>query len=110
MTDAPDIHGTCPARFDGVKAAFRRNFTDGPEGLDEIGARFTVCQGGEVLLDLWAGHADTARTRPFADDTLVPVFSTGKAVMALMIGWAVERGLLDYEAPVAEVWPSARLL
>lgn len=106
MTDAPpDIHGTCPARFDGVKAAFQRNFTNGPEGLDEIGARFTVCQGGEVLLDLWAGHADTARTRPFAADTLVPVFSTGKAVMALMIGWAVERGLLDYEAPVAEVWP-----
>jgi CubicO group peptidase (beta-lactamase class C family) len=105
MTETPEIHGTCPDRFSGVRDAFVRNFTDGPEGLDEVGARFTVCRAGETLVDLWAGHADTARTRPFTEDTLTPVFSTGKAVMALMIGWAVERGLLDYEAPVAAIWP-----
>ena len=105
MINTPEIYGTCPDRFSGVRDAFVRNFTDGPEGLDEVGARFTVCRAGETLVDLWAGHADTARTRPFTEATLVPVFSTGKAVMALMIGWAVERGLLDYEAPVAAIWP-----
>ena len=105
MINTPEIHGTCPDRFSGVRDAFVRNFTDGPEGLDEVGARFTVCRAGETLVDLWAGHADTARTRPFTEATLAPVFSTGKAVMALMIGWAVERGLLDYEAPVAAIWP-----
>ena len=105
MTDAPEIHGSCPDPFGPVKDAFARNFTDGPEGLDEVGARFTVCRAGEVVLDLWAGQADSVANQSFGPDTLAPVFSTGKAVMALMIAWAVERGLLDYEAPVAAIWP-----
>lgn len=101
-----DIHGLCPDRFAGVRDAFAANFTEAPEGLDELAARFSVCIGGETVLDLWAGHADTAGSRPFTDDTLVPVFSTGKAVMALLIATAVERGLLDYDAPVARYWPA----
>jgi CubicO group peptidase (beta-lactamase class C family) len=101
-----DIHGLCPNRFAGVRDAFAANFTDAPEGLDELAARFSVCIGGETVLDLWAGHADTAKSRPFTDDTLVPVFSTGKAVMSLLIATAVERGLLDYDAPVARYWPA----
>src|SRR5687768_17096833 len=96
-----DIHGVCPDRFGAVKDAFAANFTDAPEGLNELGARFSVCIDGEVVVDLWAGHADTARTRPMAADTLIPVFSTGKAVMATLIATCVERGLLDYEMPVA---------
>lgn len=101
-----DIHGLCPDRFAGVRDAFAANFPDAPEGLDELAARFSVCIGGETVLDLWAGHADTAKSRPFTDDTLVPVFSTGKAVMSLLIATAVERGLLDYDAPVARYWPA----
>ena len=81
MTDLPDIHGPCPDRFAAVKDAFAANFTDAPEGLNELGARFSVCIGGEPVVDLWAGHADTAKTTPFTDATLAPVFSTGKAVL-----------------------------
>ena len=105
MTDLPEIHGPCPARFAAVKDAFAANFTDAPEGLNELGARFSVCIGGVPVIDLWAGHADGARSKPFTDTTLVPVFSTGKAVMALLIAGCVERGLLSYEAPVAAYWP-----
>jgi CubicO group peptidase (beta-lactamase class C family) len=105
MTDLPDIHGVCPDRFTAVRDAFAANFTDAPEGLDEQGARFSVCIGGEPVIDLWGGHADPARTEPFTDATLTPVFSTGKAVMALMIATCVERGLLAYEVPVAAYWP-----
>jgi len=108
MTGAslPDIHGPCPERFARVRDAFAANFTDAPEGLNELGARFSVCIAGERVVDLWAGHADTARTRPFAADTLVPVFSTGKAIMALMMATAVERGKLAYEERVADLWPA----
>mgnify|MGYP003635133986 FL=1 len=105
MTDLPDIHGICPDRFAAVREAFAANFSDAPEGLNELGARFSVCIGGVPVIDLWAGHADTARTTPFTDATLAPVFSTGKAVMALLIATCVERGLLSYEAPVAAYWP-----
>ncbi|RZJ16638.1 MAG: class A beta-lactamase-related serine hydrolase [Brevundimonas sp.] len=106
MTDRPDIHGACPPRFDAVKDAFARNFTDAPEGLNELAARFSVCVDGEPVIDLWAGSADLAGTIPFDARTLVPVFSTGKAVMSLMIAWCVERGLLTYDGRVADHWPA----
>ncbi len=106
MTDLPDIHGVCPPRFDAVKDAFVRNFTDAPEGLNELAARFSVCVEGETVVDLWAGSADLAGTAPFDERTLVPVFSTGKAVMSLMIAWCVERGLLTYDDRVADHWPA----
>ena len=38
----PDIHGLCPPRFAAVKDAFAANFTDAPEGLNELAARFSV--------------------------------------------------------------------
>ncbi|WP_292065323.1 serine hydrolase domain-containing protein [Brevundimonas sp. UBA7664] len=106
MTALPDIHGPCPARFAAVKDAFAANFTEAPEGLNERGARFTVCIGGEIVVDLRAGWADTAQTLPYGETTLTPVFSAGKAVMALMIATCVERGLLDYERPVSDWWPA----
>ena len=105
MTDHPDIHGVCPPRFAAVKDAFAANFTEAPEGLNERGARFSVCLDGAVAIDLWAGWADAAQTIPYDERTLTPVFSTGKAVMALLIASCVERGLLDYEGPVARYWP-----
>ncbi|HEV2082376.1 MAG TPA: serine hydrolase domain-containing protein [Brevundimonas sp.] len=100
-----EIHGTCPVRFGAVKDAFAANFADAPEGLNELAARFTACIGGETVMDLWAGHADVAKTSPFTADALVPVFSTGKAVMATLIATCVERGLLDYDRPVSAYWP-----
>src|SRR5690606_10209693 len=101
-----EIHGTCPDRFAAVKDAFAANFTDAPEGLNELGARFSVCIAGEPVIDLWGGHADTGKTAPFTETTLAPVFSTGKAVMALLMAHAVERGKLSYDQPVAEIWPA----
>ncbi|MBJ7485217.1 serine hydrolase domain-containing protein [Brevundimonas sp.] len=105
MTDLPEIHGICPARFAAVRDAFAANLTDAPEGLDEQAARFSVVVAGEMVIDLWAGMADPRSATPFSETTLTPVFSTGKAVMALLIATCVERGLLDYDRPVAEIWP-----
>jgi len=105
MTDLPELHGLCPDRFGALKDAFVRNFIDAPEGLNEQAARFSVCIEGETVIDLWAGLADPKAGTSFTQETLAPVFSTGKAVMALMIATCVERGLLDYDRPVAEIWP-----
>ena len=107
MTTAPDIHGVCPPRFDAVKDAFAANFTDAPEGLNEQAARFTRRRRrARPSIDLWAGSADPREDTPFTDTTLTPVFSTGKAVMALLIATAVERGKLSYEETVADLWPA----
>jgi CubicO group peptidase (beta-lactamase class C family) len=106
MTEALDIHGVCDPRFAVVKDAFAANFTDAPEGLNEVGARFCVMIEGAPVVDLWAGHADTAKTTPFAEDTLTPVFSTGKAVMALLMATAVEAGKVAYDEKVSHIWPA----
>lgn len=96
-----ELNGTSPARFARVKDALAALFAEG----QELGARFAVAVDGEIVLDLWGGFADRARDRRFASDTLVPVFSTGKAVMALMMARLVEAGKLAYDRPIAEIWP-----
>ena len=106
MTDLPDISGVCPPRLSAVKDAFAANFTDAPDGLNEQAARFSVVIEGEVVVDLWAGHADPAGAVPISERTLMPVFSTGKAVMALLMASAVERGKLAYDEKVAHLWPA----
>ena len=97
----PEIHGLCPERFAAVRAAFEANFAAG----QELGARFSLVQRGELVVDLWAGFADRQRTKPFDERTLTPVFSTTKAVAALLIARLVDAGKLDYAQPVADVWP-----
>lgn len=96
-----DIAGFAAPRFAAVKDAFAANFADGLE----LGARFSVVQAGELVVDLWAGHADRGRARPFDERTLTPVFSTTKALAALLVARAVEEGRLAYDQRVAEIWP-----
>jgi len=96
-----DIHGLCPPQFAAVRDRFAANFAQGLER----GARFTATIGGETVLDIWAGTSDREGTAPYTDRTLTPVFSTGKAVMALLVARAVDQEQLDYEMPVAHYWP-----
>jgi hypothetical protein len=49
-----EIAGFAAPRFAAVQDAFAANFAQGLER----GARFTVVQAGEVVVDLWAGVAD----------------------------------------------------
>jgi CubicO group peptidase (beta-lactamase class C family) len=88
-------------RFAPVRQAFDAAFAAG----EELGARFTLVQDGEVVLDIWSGWADHARERRFEADTLTPVFSTTKAIAALLVARLVDQGKLDYDQTVASVWP-----
>jgi CubicO group peptidase (beta-lactamase class C family) len=96
-----DIHGTCSAAFEPVKDAFAANFAE----RDEIGASVAVIAGDELVVSLWAGYADPARTRPWQEDTLTNVWSTTKAMTALCANLLIDRGELDPDAPVARYWP-----
>ncbi|MEU2857316.1 serine hydrolase domain-containing protein [Streptomyces mirabilis] len=98
---APRVHGHCDARFAAVRTAFEENFRD----RDELGAAVTVTLDGESVVDLWGGWADAARTRPWERETLVNVWSTSKGPTALCAHILADRGLLDFDAPVAAYWP-----
>ncbi|MCI3242504.1 serine hydrolase domain-containing protein [Streptomyces spinosisporus] len=97
----PAVHGHCDERFTAVRTALEENFRD----RGELGAAVTVTVGGEVVVDLWGGWADAARTRPWQRDTLVNVWSTTKGPTALCAHILADRGLLDLDAPVARYWP-----
>jgi CubicO group peptidase (beta-lactamase class C family) len=57
------------------------------------------------VVDLWGGWADEARTRPWEPDTLVDVYSVGKAVVATLLLQLVDAGEVALDTRVAEVWP-----
>ncbi len=95
------VEGACDTRFAACREAVAASLADGYD----LGAAFAVVKDGDLVVDLYGGHADAARTRPWARDTLVNVWSTTKGPMALAIAMAVERGQLSYDKPVAEMWP-----
>jgi CubicO group peptidase (beta-lactamase class C family) len=100
-TTTPPTDGFTTARFDGVRRAFDSLFAD---GLDP-GSAVAAWVDGAPVVDLWGGHSDGARTRPWQRDTLVNVWSVSKGVMAMAAAILVDRGRLDYRAPVARYWP-----
>ena len=67
----------------------------------EVGASVAVTVGGCSVGDLWGGHADPQRTRPWNADTLVNLFSTTKGVAALCAHrLADQRHGLDHVIPI----------
>jgi CubicO group peptidase (beta-lactamase class C family) len=104
MSSPLAISGTCAPGFSAVRDAFAANFEAGRE----VGASFAAVLDGALLVDLWGGHADAARTRPWQRDTLVNVFSTTKAPAALAIHLLASRGALDLDAPLRATGRSSR--
>lgn len=101
MGATPEIHGTCDARFAGVREVFAAQMAN-PE---ELGASVAVTLEGRRVVDLWAGHADAKRTKPWTADTLVNLFSTTKGITAICAHRLADEGKLDIDAPVADYWP-----
>ncbi len=101
MTTTPQINGTCDPRFTAVRETFADNFAT----FGETGAAVAVTIGGRPVVDLWAGFADAARTRPWERDTIVNVYSTTKGMTALCAHRLVDQGRLNLDAPVATYWP-----
>jgi len=96
-----EVDGPVDARFARVRDAFVENFSL----HDELGGAVCVVLDGEVVVDLWGGHRDVDRRRRWERDTLVDVFSVGKALLATAAARLVGEGVLDLDAPVAAVWP-----
>ncbi|MFL6078011.1 MAG: serine hydrolase domain-containing protein [Mycobacteriales bacterium] len=71
----------------------------------ELGLQVAAYLDGRLVVDVVAGVADPATGAPMAWDTLVPAWSTGKGVTATAVHVLVDRGLLDYDTPIAAYWP-----
>jgi len=95
------VHGECDPRFTRVRDAFVKNF----ELHDEVGAAASIVVDGKCVVDIWAGHADQAKSKPWNRDTIVNVWSTTKGLCAMAAHRLADQGKLDLDAPVAKYWP-----
>lgn len=112
MTD--NIRGYVAPGFEAVQDAFEQNFADSlPLGqersssdLQELGAGFSAYIGNELVVDLTGGWQDRRKSKPWTENTLVPVYSTTKPISALTACMELFEKLEEpYETPVAQVWP-----
>ena len=71
----------------------------------ETGLQVAVYQRGALLVDAVAGEADATLGRPLTSETPIFSFSTGKNVSATLAHVLVDRGYLDYDTRVADLWP-----
>jgi CubicO group peptidase (beta-lactamase class C family) len=95
------IEGTNRPEFELVREAFTRNFTD----HDELGAAVAVTRGGKLVVDLWGGWKDKARTQPWTRETRAPLWSGTKPITGICFAMIVDRGLTTYEDRVSKYWP-----
>ena len=89
--------------FADVARTFRRQLqrTNG-------GAAVSVHHRGEPVIDLWGGVRDLdAPDGParWEHDTVAMCFSTTKGVASTAVHVLADRGLVDYDEPVATYWP-----
>jgi CubicO group peptidase (beta-lactamase class C family) len=94
------LHGHVHPEFWPVARALARQLRRGGRG----GAAVCVYHHGECVVDMWGGSKDAAGT-PWQEDTMSVSFSTTKGVTATALHILVDRGLLDYDDPVAKYWP-----
>ena len=95
-----EINGFVEEGYGAIADAFRTNWTED----DEVGAGFSLVHDGKVVADLTGGTADDTG-RAYDADTLQLVFSSTKGVAAICLAMLVQAGELDYDAPVASIWP-----
>jgi CubicO group peptidase (beta-lactamase class C family) len=102
LTVSPDlIEGNADEGYGKVADAFRANFA----AHREAGAAVAVYRDGVKVVDLWGGYRNGFTKAPWQHDTIVNMFSTTKGIASLAVTVAASRGLIDYDAKVADYWP-----
>lgn len=86
-------------RFEALATQFFHLFRSSRDG----GGALAVYLYGKPVLDIWAGWASP--TLKWQSDTVTLSFSTGKGVASTVLHRLAQRGLIEYDHPVAEYWP-----
>jgi CubicO group peptidase (beta-lactamase class C family) len=72
----------------------------------QIGVQVCAYKDGQRVVETCAGRMGLEDPRPVQPDSLFLSFSTTKGVAATALHILADRGLIDYDAPVAEYWPA----
>lgn len=95
------VQGAADPAFAGTVSAFSQMFPGRRFG----GGALSIYLYGEPVVDVWTGYRDRAGTQYWTADTGALVFSATKGMAATVVHRLADRGLIDYDAPVAQYWP-----
>jgi CubicO group peptidase (beta-lactamase class C family) len=94
------VHGAADPHFACAVRSFASMFPHRRLG----GGALAVYLDGEPIVDVWTGWADRHGRVPWTADTGTMVFSATKGLASTVIHRLVDRGLIEYDAPVAQYW------
>jgi CubicO group peptidase (beta-lactamase class C family) len=109
--DAALRHGVDTGLPQGVRGAADPNFACAVQAFSRLfphrrlgGGALAIYLDGEPVVDVWTGWSDRRGNRGWNADTGAMVFSATKGMASTVIHRLADRGLIDYDAPVAEYW------
>ncbi|XP_074564879.1 uncharacterized protein LOC141821355 [Curcuma longa] len=70
-----------------------------------LGIQVCAYKDGKVIIDTAAGVLGRYDPRPVQPDSLFPVFSVTKGITAGMVHWLVDKGKLNLNETIANIWP-----
>ena len=95
------VHGAADPHFVCAVRSFASMFPGRRFG----GGALAVYLDGEPVVDVWTGWSDRHGHVRWSADTAPMVFSATKGMASTVIHRLADRGLIDYDVPVAEYWP-----
>lgn len=100
------VRGFVEPGYESVKEVFQKIIDDGMEDKAQVSAFVD----GKLVINL-VGLVDSERHEheesghAYDHDSLQNIFSSTKAITSIVVSMLVDRKLLKYESPIAEVWP-----
>ena len=102
--------GRTARRLDAARVAQLAELIDtARREFDIPGVALGLVQDGKVVFEGGFGVRELGRPAPVDAGTLFNIASNGKALTTLMLAKLVEQGRLDWDTPVASIWPQFRL-
>ena len=95
------VQGAADPRFANVIRIFAGLFPGRRFG----GGALSVFIDGRPVVDVWTGWSDRAGEVAWTANTGAMVFSATKGIAATVVHRLADRGLIDYDTPIAEYWP-----
>lgn len=75
------------------------------EAGTECGCQAAMFIDGELIVNAYAGWTDWTKTKKVDENTIFPVYSTGKAPSSTLLHRLAEQGVIRYDTRIADIWP-----
>lgn len=100
------VQGVVSPGFEGVRDELEASFREGRD----VAAQLAVYHRGKLVVDLWAGDARVVSASgviegPIDGGDVGVIYSCTKVVESLVMAMLADRGLVDFDAPIAAYWP-----